>query len=87
VQSCPRAVTLPSLPPPALRRAQRQFNTAHLLGHYMGEGALAADAIAWNLNDPNVLSIRLPGALRPLRVEGVTSCSPQACCLGAPGTD
>jgi len=47
---------------PAPRRAQRQFNTAHLLGHYMGEGALAADAIAWNLNDPNVLSIRLPGA-------------------------
>lgn len=41
--------------------AQRQFNTAHLLAHYMGDKALSGDAIAWNRNDPNILSIRLPG--------------------------
>ena len=41
--------------------AQRQFNTAHLLAHYMGDKALSGDAIAWNRNDPNTLSIRLPG--------------------------
>ena len=40
---------------------QRHFNTAHLLAHYMGDKALSGDAIAWNPNDPNILSIRLPG--------------------------
>ena len=27
----------------------------------MGDKALSGDAIAWNRNDPNILSIRLPG--------------------------
>lgn len=29
----------------------------------MGDKALSGDAIAWNRNDPNILSIRLPGRL------------------------
>ena len=55
--SCARAYWLQHL----WLGAQRQFNTAHLLAHYMGDQALSGDAIAWNRNDPNILSIRLPG--------------------------
>jgi hypothetical protein len=39
----------------------RRFNTAALLASYYGPKADFSGRIAWNPNDPNVLSLTVPG--------------------------
>ena len=39
----------------------RRFNTASLMAVYLGKDAVAAKSIDWNPDDPNVLSMNLPG--------------------------
>ncbi len=40
----------------------RRFNTASLLEVYMGRDAAGPDAVAWSPDDPNILTMSLPGA-------------------------
>ena len=39
----------------------RRFNTASLLAGYYGSGTDFAGRISWDPNNPNVLSLSLPG--------------------------
>lgn len=41
----------------------RRFNTASLMAIYLGKDAVASDSMNWNPNDPNTLSMNLPGVL------------------------
>lgn len=42
---------------------QRRYNTLSLLDYYLGHGRMRKDDINWNVNDPNVLTMTLPGGL------------------------
>jgi hypothetical protein len=43
----------------------RRFNTASLLEVYMGREAAGQDAVSWSPDDPNVLTMSLPGVREP----------------------
>ena len=42
---------------------QRRYNTLSLLDYYLGHGRMRKGDINWNVNDPNVLTMTLPGGL------------------------
>ena len=42
---------------------QRRYNTLSLLDYYLGHGRMRKDDINWNVEDPNVLTMTLPGGL------------------------
>lgn len=42
---------------------QRRYNTLSLLDYYLGHGRMQKDDLNWNYNDPNLLTMTLPGGL------------------------
>ena len=43
----------------------RLFNTVSLLDVYMGKAGVPSDAVQWDIDNPNNLELRMPGALVP----------------------